>query len=127
MRTKYRSLTTDGAGIVSRSEWNTTPLETRTSAFSLRTRTTARVAGTTARGCSVTLSTKARGIAGGPEYSNRFFAPSGECPGRHERPDVLARAESRVCNRRRGQRGGLARGMKDAWMRTTGRAGRSEV
>src|SRR5438874_5226067 len=81
IRTKYRSFTTEGAGISRYSEWNTMPLDATTSALSFKTSTTALVAGTTARGRSVTLSTNARAIAGAPEYSNGLF----ESPGRTER------------------------------------------
>ena len=73
IRTKYRSFTTEGAGITRYSEWNTMPLDATTSALSFNTSTTALVAGTTARGRSVTLSTNARAIAGATEYSNRPF------------------------------------------------------
>src|SRR4051812_30895442 len=50
IRTKYRRRTTDGAGMSRRSDRKITPLEARTSALSLSTRTTARLAGTTASG-----------------------------------------------------------------------------
>ena len=52
-RTKCRSRTTEGASMWSRSLRKIAPLEATTSAFSLRTSTTARLAGSTASGTSV--------------------------------------------------------------------------
>ncbi len=59
-RTYLRSRTTDGASMTIRSEWKTMPFDRTTSAFSLRTSTTARRAGTTANGESDALRTSAR-------------------------------------------------------------------
>src|SRR5262249_32094444 len=61
--TKWRRRTTDGASIAIRSLWKIAPLLWTTSAFSFRTSTTARLAGTTASGNSVALSTRARPMA----------------------------------------------------------------
>ena len=61
--TRERSVRAVGhASIVNRAEWNTIPLLRMTSAFSLSTMTTARLAATTASGDSDAFSTRARPI-----------------------------------------------------------------